>query len=223
MNKLKIAVSGRLIKDGSYDYVYVNTDYLRALDQADAIGIPVTPYMNAQEMAESCAGLLITGGADVNPKLYHQECDPTVKEFSDWIDASDLRLIDAFLKANKPIFGICRGLQILNVYYGGTLVQNIENHNQEEERHHATHLVYPKENTHLYELLGNEVMVNSLHHQIIDQLGEGLTVNALSPEGYIEGIENEHLIAVQWHPEALIADAKQLSLFQDFIHRCQLG
>lgn len=219
--KTKIAVATRCMKDKDYTYNYVNIDYLRMLDTMDAVGIPILPFMDHEEAALTCDGLLLPGGADLNPKLYHQKPDPSVTEFFDDIDDLDLRLIHAFMKQNKPIFGICRGLQILNVAFGGTLVQDIPNHNQSADRHQMTHSVSINKDSELYKLLGDSLQVNSLHHQIIDQLGEGLKAVALSPEGYIEAIEYPNILAVQWHPEALTNEAEHLKLFEDFIQNCK--
>lgn len=219
--KIKIAVAARCMKDKDYTYNYANTDYLKMLDTMNAVGIPIFPFMDAEEAALTCDGLLLPGGADVNPKLYHQEPDPSVTEFFDEIDDLDIRLIHAFMQQNKPILGICRGIQIINVAFGGTLVQDIPNHNQDTDRHQMSHSVSISKDSELYNLLGDSLQVNSLHHQIIDQLGEGLKASAYSPEGYIEAIEHPNILAVQWHPEALTNECEHLKLFEVFIQKCK--
>lgn len=219
--KTKIAIAGRCMKDKEYKYYYTNTDYLKMLETMNAVGIPIFPSMDPEEAALNCEGLLLPGGADVNPKLYHQLPDPTVTDFFDEIDDLDLRLIHAFMKQNKPILGICRGLQILNVAFGGTLVQDIPNHDQKVDRHQMTHPVTINKDCELYTLVGDTLQVNSLHHQIIDQLGEGLKAAAYSPEGYIEAIECPNVVAVQWHPEALMNEALHMKLFEAFIQKCK--
>lgn len=219
--KTKIAVAARCMKDKDYTYNYVNTDYLKMLASIDAVGIPIFPLMDVEEAALSCDGLLLPGGADLNPKLYHQQPDPSVTEFFDEIDTLDLNLIQAFKKQNKPILGICRGLQILNVAFGGTLIQDIPNHDQDVDRHQMTHPVTISKDCELYPLVGDTLQVNSLHHQIIDQLGEGLKAAAYSPEGYIEAIEYPNILAVQWHPEALLNEPLHMKLFEAFIQKCK--
>lgn len=219
--KTKIAVAARCMKDKDYTYNYVNTDYLKMLASIDAVGIPIFPLMDVEEAALSCDGLLLPGGADLNPKLYHQQPDPSVTEFFDEIDTLDLNLIHAFKKQNKPILGICRGLQILNVAFGGTLIQDIPNHDQGVDRHQMTHPVTISKDCELYPLVGDTLQVNSLHHQIIDQLGEGLKAAAYSPEGYIEAIEYPNILAVQWHPEALLNEPLHMKLFEAFIQKCK--
>lgn len=219
--KTKIAVAARCMKDKDYTYNYVNTDYLKMLASIDAVGIPIFPLMDVEEAALSCDGLLLPGGADLNPKLYHQQPDPSVTEFFDEIDTLDLNLIQAFKKQNKPILGICRGLQILNVAFGGTLIQDIPNHDQGVDRHQMTHPVTISKDCELYPLVGDTLQVNSLHHQIIDQLGEGLKAAAYSPEGYIEAIEYPNILAVQWHPEALLNEPLHMKLFEAFIQKCK--
>lgn len=219
--KTKIAVAARCMKDKDYTYNYVNTDYLKMLASIDAVGIPIFPHMDVEEATLSCDGLLLPGGADLNPKLYHQQPDPSVTEFFDEIDTLDLNLIQAFKKQNKPILGICRGLQILNVAFGGTLIQDIPNHDQGVDRHQMTHPVTISKDCELYPLVGDTLQVNSLHHQIIDQLGEGLKAAAYSPEGYIEAIEYPNILAVQWHPEALLNEPLHMKLFEAFIQKCK--
>lgn len=219
--KTKIAIAARCMKDKDYTYNYANTDYLKMLNTMNAVGIPIFPFMDAEEAALTCAGLLLPGGADVNPKLYHQSPDPSVTEFFDEIDDLDIRLIHAFMKQNKPIFGICRGLQILNVALGGTLIQDISGHNQDADRHQLTHSVSITKDCELYNMIGDNLQVNSLHHQIIDQLGDGLKAAAFSPEGYIEAIEGSNILAVQWHPEALTKESEHIKLFDAFINKCK--
>lgn len=219
--KTKIAVAVRCMKDKDYTYHYVNTDYLKILESLNVTGIPIFPSMDLDEAATSCDGLLLPGGADLNPALYHQLPDPSVKEFFDEIDELDCRLIQAFLKQKKSIFGICRGLQVLNVALGGTLLQDIPNHTQTADRHTLTHEVTLVKGSEVATIFGEQTQVNSLHHQVIDQLGQGLKATALSKEGYIEAIEGEHILAVQWHPEALPHIKEQLELFKHFIKKCQ--
>ena len=219
--KTKIAIAGRCMKDKDYTYNYVNTDYLKMLETMNAVGIPVFPFMSHEEAALTCDGLLLPGGADLNPKLYHQQPDSSVSEFFDEIDDLDLRLIHAFMKQNKPILGICRGLQVLNVAFGGTLVQDIPNHNQKADRYQLTHKVTINKDSELYTLVGESLPVNSLHHQIIDQLGDGLNAVAFSPEGYIEAIEQPNILAVQWHPEALMNESLHMKIFEAFVQKCK--
>lgn len=219
--KTKIAVAVRCMKDKDYTYHYANTDYLYMLDKIDALGVPIFPLMDAKQAALTCDGLLLPGGADLNPALYHQLPDPTVTDYFDEIDALDLNLIQAFMQQHKPILGICRGLQVLNVAFGGTLIQDIPNHSQKADRHVLTHEVKIVKDSQLASIFNESTQVNSLHHQVIDRLGDGLKAVAFSSKGYIEAIEADNILAVQWHPEALTHEPDQLKLFKSFIKQCQ--
>lgn len=151
-------------------------------------------------------GLVICGGCDVDPLLYHQSpngCGIPDEER----DKKEFELIDLFIKAGKPILGICRGMQILNVYFGGTLVQNLSDTalafhhgNADNVLHHP---IKACADTFLYDIYGAVIHVNSLHHQAVEELGGGLVVSAISESGFPEGFYHDTLpiYGVQFHPE----------------------
>lgn len=184
-------------------------------------GIPVLIPINigvgpAEAYAQMIDGLLVPGGEDVTPALYGQDPRPQVVLSRQAKDDFELALIHAVKALNKPIFGICRGLQILNVALGGTLIQDIPSqvkgaisHRQLTEiRGELFHRVKLEGESVLRRLLPDEEFeVNSLHHQGIEALAEGLRVTARSADGLIEGIESADgcIYAVQWHPECLFA------------------
>ncbi len=167
---------------------------------------------------EKCQGIMLTGGSDINPRLYNQPdfltyCDPN--DIDEKRDEFEWRIMQHIEENQKPLLGICRGLQFVNVFYGGTLIPDIPafgkfNHAiiaQDKDRHH---LVEIDPNSFLYGLLGEEKgQVNSAHHQGVDMPGFGLVVNAMSPDGIIEGMEKRDsegrtfLMLVQWHPERM--------------------
>lgn len=167
---------------------------------------------------EKCQGIMLTGGSDINPRLYNQPdfltyCDPN--DIDEKRDEFEWRIMQHIEEHQKPLLGICRGLQFVNVFYGGTLIPDIPafgkfNHAiiaQDKDRHH---LVEIDPNSFLYGLLGEEKgQVNSAHHQGVDMPGFGLVVNAMSPDGIIEGMEKRNsegrafLMLVQWHPERM--------------------
>ena len=136
-------------------------------------------------------------------------------------------ITEAFLKVKKPILGICRGHQIINIYYGGSLIQDIPsqyetniNHRQNEARHVGTHTVTLTKDS----ILGNkgEVhSVNTFHHQNIDKLGDTLEVVAVSEDGLIEAVQNEDVFGIQWHPECMIQDAFHRNIIQTFVNKCK--
>ena len=147
-------------------------------------------------------GLILVGGGDLNPKLYGQEninCKNIDKEFDD----KSMKCLDYFVKNNKPVLGICKGIQTINVYFDGTLKQDINNHNFPDLM--DAHKVICCKNSPLLKYYSNEFEVNSLHHQCIDRLGKGLEVISISKEdGIIEAVQKDKIFAVQWHPERLL-------------------
>ncbi len=154
-------------------------------------------------------GLLIPGGFDVSPEFYHQEMNGSYAEgMNKQLDELQLYYIDQFVKAHKPILGICRGHQLLNVYFGGTLIQhlpNYEKHSSPDFQDDQVHEVYSDEDNVFTELYGKRFSVNSSHHQAVDILGEGLHIALRCPDGTIEAMYHEQLpiISVQFHPERM--------------------
>ena len=158
-----------------------------------------------------CDALLLPGGGDLEPWRYGQ------KNFgSHHMDAErdqqEWDLLDLFVWQRKPVLGICRGLQVINVYFGGTLIQNLEGHSSVNgtDRYHAVRITEPR----MEGLFGSKTIVNSAHHQGIDRLGEGLVAFQRAADGTIEGIFHESLPvwAVQWHPERLAMNGGELFL-----------
>jgi putative glutamine amidotransferase len=196
--------------------------YLVALDAVGIEGV-----QNPRSMA-SLDGLLLTGGTDINPKRYGRDNTGSA-EVDDARDELEFCLLRQALDAGVPVFAICRGLQLFNVAYGGTLVQHLSStdvHRQKPGdappgRHPAAHRVWVAPETRLAGIVGaGGLDVNSRHHQAIESLGEGLTVSAISEDGVIEAIELSDAafaVAVQWHPEdrILISEADR-KLFEAF-------
>ena len=202
-------------------------EYLTAITKAG--GIPcIVAYDNVEEIAEIFEGLLVIGGEDVDPKYYHADTNPLTKPGKKEMDEGDSCLIHAFNRLNKPIFGICRGIQIINVAFGGTLIQDIpsilnEEHNQLNnhlDRHSFAHEIEITPHTHLKEIMKEETKVNSYHHQSLDKVADGFMVSAKCNQ-VIEAIEKENILAVQWHPAITIDNEASFNLFQDFINRCK--
>ncbi len=164
--------------------------------------------------------LLLSGGGDVDPALYGAaERHPKVYDVDPARDELELQLIDAFCSSGRPVFGICRGVQILNVYAGGGLIQHVPDICPEQDERHerlntydAMHALRPVPETRLGAVLASVNESNSAHHQALDpqRIGRGLRVAALSGGGVIEAVESAEpaarLSAVQWHPERLPPD-----------------
>lgn len=153
-------------------------------------------------LAADCDGLLLPGGADVDPGYYGQDNQGSVG-IDLRRDEDELTLARQFLRAEKPILGICRGCQVLNIALGGTLHQDIPGHSrvEGEERYHPVRVVHPM----LRALYGDRFTTNSSHHQSIDRLGEGLSVLCVSEDDVIEGVilENGRVLGTQFHPERM--------------------
>ena len=191
-------------------------DYVRAVEKAGGLPIVLAPGRpdDAADLLSRLDGLLMTGGADVDPGLYGEKPHETVTRVIPERDAFELALCRGALARDQPLLAICRGHQVLNVATGGTLIQDIpsqvegaHDHDPETERWETAHPVRILPQTRLREILERETIeVNSFHHQAVRDLGQGLVVCASSTvDGVIEGIElpdRRLAVGVQWHPEA---------------------
>lgn len=182
-------------------------------------------------------GLLLTGGVDIDPARYGEERHPTVTAVEPERDAFEFALIHAAREARLPIFGICRGLQVMNVAFGGTLVQDIEAeatgmlpHTVPQPPCAIAHEVWVSKGSRLWTLMQEKMVdadtcsVNSRHHQAIKQLAEGFEVTATAPDGVIEAIECPNAtfcLGVQWHPENFWRTGEFRPLFEGFIEACK--
>ena len=186
-------------------------------------------------MVERLDGLLITGGGDIDPTLFGEEPIPQLGEICPDRDYFEMSLIQKCLEQNKPILGICRGCQILNVSIGGDIFQDIYaqhsepllQHYQKAPRYHTSHFVDITENSKLRAIMGeSRIKVNSYHHQAVKTLGTGYEVCAISSDGIIEAFEckeSKFVIGVQWHPENMMRkdENSSVKLFQAFVQACK--
>lgn len=187
------------------------SDYPRSISLAGGLPVELTRDAEAEEMISHLDGLVLTGGADVEPSHYGQEPDPDLGAVEPDRDAWELALLAAAREKGIPVLAICRGFQLVNVVFGGTLRQHVElgdgaGHPQwDVDGHEATHGVSVVEGTLTSSLYAGEIGVNSLHHQVVDEVGEGLVVTAKASDGVVEGFETPDgsIVAVQWHPELL--------------------
>lgn len=195
--------------------VRLNGAYVDAVARAGGIGIvaPPQPVSAAEALLERVDGLLLTGGEDVHPALYGAAAHRALGRVTAERDAWELELVRVARRRRIPTLAICRGIQVLNVALGGTLIQDIPEerpsdlrHEQAAGRSDRTHRIRVEPGSRLATLFGAGAEVNSMHHQAVDRVASGLQVTALAPDGIIEGVEATDgwwAVAVQWHPEEL--------------------
>ncbi len=181
--------------------------YVRAV--AEAGGIPVCLVPEREETLLRCAldcdGLLLTGGGDISPAVFGVTSD-LCRGVDEARDAFELSLCRAFMREGKPVFGICRGAQLLNTAAGGTLFFDIPGHSQGAPRDAVSHTVAVSPGSRLFSAVGEaRIPVNSFHHQAVRDAAPGFRVSALAEDGTAEAIEHEtrFWLGVQWHPECL--------------------
>lgn len=201
--------------------------FVTALRQAGA----EVRWIGPEELddAAACDGLLLPGGDDILPSLYGQEKSPDCGQQNPLRDELDPALLTAFLPTGKPILGVCRGMQMINVFRGGTLHQDIKaiqkiNHREHKLLKEGVHSVTVTGGTLLHSILGQEeISVNTLHHQAVDRVGDGLVVSAVSPDGLVEAVElpgHPFLLGVQWHPEHM-RTPEQKQILHAFVRACE--
>lgn len=222
------------VEEGPYaggERIYVNRDYIRCVIEAGGIPflLPIVSDIGViHQQIEWIDALLLSGGQDVSPHHYNEEAKPWLGKVSQERDSFELAAVKHAIKLKKPLFGVCRGAQLLNVALGGSLFQDIEKehdtdlkHLQAEHRVEATHPVEIVLHSRLHKIFGQEVVcTNSFHHQSVKELGADLIVSAISSDGVVEAIEStgDHFIlGVQWHPEMMVGNPLMGKLFSAFI------
>lgn len=171
-------------------------NYQRAVERAGGI-------IQFEGSPQMCDALLLPGGGDLEPWRYGQDNrgsrDPDPER-----DGKEFEWLDQFVRSGKPVLGICRGLQVINVFFGGTLIQDLTGHSAVGGKDRL-HTVYTTDRDMQRVCGGESVVVNSAHHQAIDRTGEGLQVLQRAADGTVEAVRHESLpvLAVQWHPERL--------------------
>lgn len=213
----------------------IENTYIRAVEASGgmALLLPYTANPESIEMFVSlCDGFIFAGGADIEPARYGEEKHPLCGETTPYRDEVEFLAFEKIMETEKPIMGICRGSQLINVALGGTLYQDIPSeiktdltHKQEHPHSEPAHEANVVSGSLLHSLIGkSRIHINSLHHQAIKALGDGLTPMAVADDGVIEAIvkDGERLIwGFQWHPEKTFDNSEDSRIiFKKFIEEC---
>ena len=240
MKKKVIGITANVVSDIDIPYfdhcklIRFFSDYSDSIIRAGAIPIiiPFTTDKNTlDEYMGLIDGLIITGGYDIDPFRYNEEPHEKLEMISLERDEYEFYLAKKAKENHIATFGICRGHQLINVAYGGTLYQDISlidganlKHKQNGLCSYPTHSIEINAGTMLYEVLGEKSMVNSFHHLAVKDIAKDFVVSAVSKDGVIEAIEKQNgnfVMGVQWHPECLTENrGDMLKLFAYFIKKC---
>lgn len=217
---------------------HLDLDHIHAISNAGGIPI-ILPNSGDSEtidqLVQQLDGLYLSGGEDIDPMLYEESPIPKLGEIKPNRDVYELDITKRMIDIQKPVFGVCRGCQVINVVLGGNLYQDLYEqnkdkplikHEQQTPLAHVTHDLTIEKDTFLHQLTGvTKATINSLHHQSVKKLGCSLRVSATSEDSIIEAIEGtggHFLVGVQWHPESLAVKNDQVSkqIFEGFIKAC---
>ncbi|MBQ6372891.1 MAG: gamma-glutamyl-gamma-aminobutyrate hydrolase family protein [Clostridia bacterium] len=201
-------------------------NYLIALDACGAGAVA-----GADFDPDAFDGLLLPGGGDIDPERYGEKMIAECAEPNEALDDMQIRVLERFVQAKKPVLGICRGIQVINVCFKGSLVQHIAQHDRhtcDETGADRVHAVLANEGSFLETLYGDRFFVNSAHHQAVKTLGKGLRLAAVSDDGVPEAVFHEALpvFGVQWHPERMAFSRRRADtvdgepLFRFFLNLC---
>lgn len=232
-NRIVLVSSTRKV-DGDTSRVRLNAAYVTALENAGLIPLIVPPLARVEDAVGAmsiAAGLVLSGGGDLDPALYGEPLHPKANPPDAARDATELALIAAARDKKAPVLAICRGIQAVNVALGGSLVQDIPSELASSIAHDSggggprearTHQVAIQPGSRLANALGStSIVVNSMHHQSVGRLAPGLLATGHSPDGVVEGVESGDdwwLLGVQWHPEEMSSSEEPWDrrLFQAF-------
>jgi putative glutamine amidotransferase len=216
-----------------YPQIASSEAYIQAVSQAG--GIPVLiplglPHDQISAVLPHLDGIIFSGGGDIDPSLYGAEPHPEIHSVDPDRDRVELQLVREIVGLGKPFFGICRGIQVINVALGGSLHTHLPDqlpgavhhpHIEGNSRDYLAHEVNIQPGSRLFQIIGqSKVQVNSMHHQGINRLAEGLYGSIHAADGLIEGVELRDCafgLAVQWHPECLLEQSSMRGLFLSFI------
>lgn len=217
-----------------YKRTYVNDDYIQAIIRNG--GVPLMLPLNTEidvleAQLDMVDGIILSGGYDVNPVLYNQQPRQKLGEILPVRDEFEFKVLEIAKQKKLPVLGVCRGLQIMNTFYGGSLEQDLsyivsENeilkHNQNQTPTLTTHGIVIEEDSWLTPILGKENTVNSFHHQVVKDVAPEFKAVARALDGVVESIEyssDQFLVAVQWHPEMLKDNEEMNEIFKLLIKK----
>lgn len=185
-------------------------------------GLPLIaePAADVDELLGHADAVVVNGGGDVLPEAYGAEPHPEVKMLDAERDRFELDLVRGAVERGKPVLGVCRGHHVVNVALGGTLIQHLPDvtdldHDVRDPYDRPAHALRVERGSRLERIVGaGEIEVNTLHHQAVDELGEGLAAVARAPDGVVEAIESAdgRVLGVQWHPELMHPDYDEVQL-----------
>jgi len=210
--------------DIAVEYLRIKRQYVDAILKSGGVPMLLPPADNPHIYAEKVDGLLIPGGDDLDPSYYNEERLPEVKLVSKERSGFEIALLKEMVKLRKPVLGICYGMQLVNVAFGGTLYQDIESQLKVAINHKTDyHIIVITENRFFRE---GRFSVNSTHHQAVRLPGSGFSVIARSPDNLIEAFCREDypfLIGIQWHPERQLEEELSVSIFGSFVRAADGG
>jgi putative glutamine amidotransferase len=235
---LVVAVTASVREDAGVARVRLNAAYTSALENAGLIPLIIPPLRDTSAATAVLAhadGLVLTGGEDVDPSIYGRPAHEKLGPICHARDTTEIALVRAAHERRLPTLAICRGIQLVNVAFGGTLIQDISSecpdaieHESNTSRSTRSHAVSIEDNSRLAKAVdATDINVNSFHHQAIRDVAPGITVTAHAPDGIIEGAEwtgdDWWMLAVQWHPEELdqTGEPWDRGLFRSFTRRLQ--
>lgn len=235
----RVGLSGSIIINkekefSGYRRAYASEDYAQAITKhfGAPVILPVTDNRYVIERyLDMIDALVLTGGYDIAPRFYNEEPSPKLGEVLPERDEFELKLLEYAIERQIPILGICRGMQLMNVYFGGSLYQDMSDYKDLKVKHDqvdgptiATHTIDIKKGSKLFQAFGKEeALVNSFHHQALNKVADVFEVTARAKDGVVEAIEHKdylYMMGVQFHPEMMFRnDSEMDGVFREFLGR----